>query len=53
MRRTNRTLPFATRVSPEFDDRLRDVAERDGLKLVEVLEKALDAYERQFNNAAR
>lgn len=53
MRRTNRTLPFATRVSPEFDDRLRDIAERDGLKLVEVLEKALDAYERQFNNAAR
>jgi hypothetical protein len=53
MRRTNRTLPFATRVSPEFDNQLRDLAERDGLKLVEVLEKALDAYEKQFNNAAR
>ena len=47
MRRTNRTLPFATRVSPEFDNRLRDIAERDGLKLVEVLERALDAYEAQ------
>ncbi len=46
-RRTNRTLPFATRVSLEFDNRLRDIAERDGLKLVEVLERALDAYETQ------
>jgi hypothetical protein len=45
LRKTNRTLPFATRVSPEFDVRLRDVAERDGLKLVELLERALDAYE--------
>jgi len=45
LRRTNRTLPFATRVSPEFDNRLRDIAERDGLKLVELLERALDAYE--------
>lgn len=46
-RKTNRTLPFATRVSPEFDARLRDVAERDGLKLVELLERALEAYEVQ------
>jgi len=51
LRRTNRTLPFATRVSPEFDCRLRDIAERDGLKLVEVLEKALDAYEKQNGQA--
>lgn len=45
LRKTNRTLPFATRVSPEFDARLRDAAERDGLKLVELLERALDDYE--------
>lgn len=44
-RKTHRTLPFATRVSPDFDNRLRDIAERDGLLLVEVLERALDAYE--------
>lgn len=44
-RRTNRTMPFATRISPEFDERLRDIAARDGLLLVEVLERALDAYE--------
>ena len=45
LRRTNRTIAFATRVSAEWDERIRDVAERDGLKLVEVLERALDAYE--------
>jgi hypothetical protein len=46
-KRTHRTLPFATRVSPEFDNGLRDIADRDGLLLVEVLERALDAYEEQ------
>jgi len=46
LRKTNRTLPFATRVTPEFDAKLRDIAERDGLKLVELLEKALEAYEK-------
>ena len=44
-RRTSRTVQFATRVSPAFDERLRDIAEREGLLLVEVLERALDAYE--------
>lgn len=47
LRRTNRNVAFATRVSPEFDTRIRDIAERDGLLLVEVLERALDAYERE------
>jgi len=32
-------------VSPEFDNRLRSIAERDGKLLVEILEEALDAYE--------
>jgi hypothetical protein len=44
-RRTGRTLQFATRVSPEFDQRLRDIAAREGRLLVQVLEDALDAYE--------
>jgi hypothetical protein len=44
-RRSGRTLQFATRVSPEFDNRLRAIAEREGKLLVEVLEEALDAYE--------
>jgi hypothetical protein len=46
-RRTNRTLPFSTKVSPEFDERIRDIAFRDNLMLCELLEKALAAYERE------
>jgi hypothetical protein len=45
LRRSNRTVQFATRVTQEFDARIRSIAERDGLLLVEVLERALDAYE--------
>ena len=45
LRKTGRTLQLATRVSWEFDDKLRRIAQRDGLKLVEVLERALEAYE--------
>jgi len=45
MRRTNRTVQFATRVTPEFDRRVRDIAQREGLLIVEVLERALDAFE--------
>lgn len=44
-RRTGRTVQFATRVSPDFDERLRQIAARDHLLLVEILERALDAYE--------
>ena len=50
-RRTSRTVQFATRVSPAFDERLRDIAEREGLLLVEVLERALDAYEAQKDSS--
>lgn len=52
-RRSGRTLQFATRVTPEFDDRLRSIAERDGKLLVEVLEDALDAYEERHRRADR
>jgi hypothetical protein len=45
LRRSGRTLQLATRVSWEFDEKLRKIAQRDGLKLVEVLERGLDAYE--------
>jgi hypothetical protein len=45
LRKTGRTIQLATRVSWEFDEKLRSIAQRDGLKLVEVLEQALEAYE--------
>ena len=44
-RRTNRTVQFATRVTPEWDARIRAIAQREDKTLVEVLEKALDSYE--------
>lgn len=46
LRRSGRTVQFATRVSPEFDLRVRSLAQREGLLLVEVLERALEAYEK-------
>jgi hypothetical protein len=52
-RRSGRTLQFATRVTPEFDERLRSIAERDGKLLVEVLEDALDAYEERYGGSDR
>lgn len=45
MRRSGRTVQFATRVSPEFDERIRQIAMQEGLLLVEVLERALSVYE--------
>ena len=47
MRRTGRTMQFATRVTPKWDDRFRDIAEERGLLLAELLEQMLDAYEQQ------
>lgn len=43
-RKTNRTLAFATRVTPLFDREIREIADREGIKLVEVLENSLEAY---------
>lgn len=45
-RATGRTQQFATRVTKEWHDTVKAVAERDGVMLVEVLEQAVDAYER-------
>lgn len=45
-RKTHRIIPFGTRVTPEFDNEVRDIAEREGIKLVEVLEEALEAYKK-------
>lgn len=47
LRKSGRLIPFATRVSFEFDERVRKIAQRDRLLLVEVLERGLDAYEGQ------
>lgn len=49
-RRTNRTQQFATRVTPDWDRRIRAIAQREGLLLTEILERALDAYEAQLGD---
>jgi len=46
-RATGRTQQFATRVTPEWHETVTRIAEEQGLKLVEVLERALNAYERE------
>jgi hypothetical protein len=48
LRRSNRTVQFATRVTPEWDARIRAAAQQHGLMLTEVLERALDAFEREI-----
>lgn len=45
-RRSNRTMQMNMNVSPEFYDRLSTIAESEGKYMVEVLELALDAYEK-------
>jgi len=46
LRRSGRTLQFATGASAQsFDAKLRRIAQRDNLLLVEIMEKALDLYE--------
>ncbi len=44
-RATGRNQQLATRVTPQFHARVKAVGKRDGLMLVEVLERGLDAYE--------
>ena len=43
-----RTIQFATRVTPDFDLRIRLLAQSQGVLIVEVLEKVLDAYEHYY-----
>ena len=45
LRHSNRVIQFATRVTPDFDQRIRAIAMQEGLLIVEVLERALHAYE--------
>ena len=52
-RKTGRTEAFATRISPEFHRRLRLLAAEDNLKIVELLEKALEAYEERRKTSSK
>ena len=45
-RKTNRTVPFSTRVSQEFDDDFRRYAFENKLKHAELMELMLDFYKK-------
>jgi len=47
LNKTGRTHQLGTRVRKEFLKKLRKLARKERLKYVEVLEKALDCYERK------
>jgi hypothetical protein len=46
LRKTGRTEQFATRVSKEWLEKVKGISEKENLKLVEVLEKSLEYYEK-------
>jgi hypothetical protein len=48
LRKTGRTVHFATKVTPDFDDEVRRIASEQGWLLCEVLEKALRALKREL-----
>jgi|APFre7841882590_1041340.scaffolds.fasta_scaffold36343_2 hypothetical protein len=48
-RRTGRTEQLATRVTHDFHRKVKMIAARDGLKIVELLEKAIELYEEKYS----
>ncbi len=46
LRATGRTEPFATRVTPGVRKRYKTVAMRDDITMGELLERAIEAYEK-------
>lgn len=45
LRKTGRTVALSLRVTPAFDRAIREIAQRDGLLLAEVLERAIATSE--------
>src|SRR5215469_8589575 len=50
LRKTGRIHQFNTAVSQEFLSKLKQIAYQERLKYVEVLEQALDCYEKQLKD---
>jgi hypothetical protein len=48
LRKTGRTVHFATKVTPDFDNEVRRIAGEQGWLMCEVLEKALAALKREL-----
>jgi predicted DNA-binding ribbon-helix-helix protein len=47
--KTGRTYQLGTRVKKEFLEKLKEIAYEERLKMVEVLERSLEAYLRERN----
>jgi hypothetical protein len=47
IKRTGRVVQFATRVTPEFDQQIRQIASQENCYLAEVLEKMMKSYLRE------
>ena len=50
IKRTGRVVQFATRVTAEFNDQIREIAQHEDSYLAEVLERMLAAYLRELRN---
>lgn len=51
LRVTGRTEQFATRVRPEWKLKLHELSKKTQLMYVEILERALEAFERELNRS--
>src|SRR6185369_15909478 len=49
LRRSGRTVQFATKVTAEFDQNVRQIAHQKGYLIVEVLEEMMDIYLKHLN----
>ena len=45
-KKTNRTVPFSTRISQQFDDEFRRIAFENKLKHAELMEQMLELYKK-------
>lgn len=44
---TGRTVPWGTKLSPEWIERIREICFRDRIKANALIEQAVEAYERE------
>ena len=42
---TGRTVPWGTKLSPEWIERIRDICHRDRIKANDLIERAVEVYE--------
>ena len=53
LRRTGRTVPVNFKVKPEFKQQLLETSKADGVPMVVILERALEAYRKKVGHEGR